>query len=193
MKIRLGREAESEAMLTVLLLCHVAEVRIKFYTVPSDMLEELFDEGEDIDLDEVVSGFDRDEEDLDEDGEGEGELDAFGKPKVSDAKAPQQQLSRDYPAGSSTRTSSGNKRGGGSVGSGKFGQKGKKGDSEVKVFTINLGDIINFDDDKDDESSEDSPKRMFSTFFDQIMVGVHVFQSWWYHLAYFCFVLFRIP
>lgn len=157
-----------------------AEVRIKVYTVPSDMLEELFDEGEDIDLDEVVSRFDRDREELDGEGEGEEELDAFGKPKVSASEVPQQKLSKDYPARTSAQTGSGNDRGGGGgVGSGKFGKKGKKGgsDSEVRVITLNLGDFLNLDE--EDESSKDSPRgtgNLFSTLFDQIMVSVHEFR-----------------
>ena len=172
---------ENENDATVLQLSFSAEVRIKVYTVPSDMLEELFDEGEDIDLDEVVSRFDRDREELDEDedGEGEEELDAFGKPKASASEVSQQKLSKDYPARTSARTSSGNDRSGGGEGSGKFGKKGKKGgsDSEVRVITLNLGDFLNLDE--EDESSKDSPRgtgNLFSTLFDQIMVSVHEFR-----------------
>ena len=62
----------------LLSLSHTAEVQVKFFTLPSGALDELFDKEEEED--------DNDEGDVDQEGEEEEEqeeLDAYGNPKQS--------------------------------------------------------------------------------------------------------------
>ena len=135
---------------------------MKFFTLPSGALDELFDKEEEED--------DNDEGDVDQEGEEEEEqeeLDAYGNPKQSaDSSFP----SKDYPAGSSvgiTRQSGKSKRK-------QLGKKDLKEDG-VRVITLKLDNLFQLSEDDSEKSpkgSKGSSGDIFSQILDQFMVSI---------------------
>lgn len=139
---------------------------MKVFTLPYNKLHNFIgdEEDEEDDLDDEEEDFDE------EDGDGE-ELDAYGNPKEStaDSAVSSSNPDKDLPAGSSVGL------GGGSHSSKSVRKKGKRGNSEVKVFHFTLESLFGqSEEDGDGESTSKSSrgKVSFSSLFEQLLVSI---------------------
>ena len=149
-----------------------AEIRVKFFTLSPDELDELFEE-DDVDGDGAFSlkGERSEEEEEVEGDEEELEVDAYGNPKQS---AKSLSVTKDYPAGSSI----GGSRSGSGTSKRKLQKKSRfRGDDEVKVITLKLDSLFQLSDEDDEDKK--SPKGakggsgdILSAILDQFMVSI---------------------
>ena len=140
---------------------------MKVFTLPNNMLHKLTDneEDEDDDDEEFNNSLveERDQE----------ELDAHGNPKEPTTESlSSSYVDKDLPAGSSMDLE-------GSHGAGKSARKkGKRDNSEVKVFHVKLDNLFGWSDREEKGGSGDSSSKgskgtvLFSSLLEQLMVSV---------------------
>lgn len=148
-------------------LLTAADIKVKVFTLPHNMLHKLTDDEED-DIDDDDEDFD---DTMEEDIDGE-ELDAYGNPKEPTTESSSSSyVDKDLPTGSGVGLK-------GSHGASKSTRKkGKRDNSEVKVFHVKLDNLFGWSEREEEGGSSDLSSKgskgmaSFSSLIEQLMVS----------------------